>query len=65
MKHLSRFLLLVVLLISVPAHARTGAAVHKEVLKAANHTANEVVAEGHRSACWERARLTEFRRMAS
>ncbi len=35
MKHLSRFLLLVVLLISVPAHARTGAAVHKDVLKAA------------------------------
>ena len=35
MKHLSRFLLLVVLLISVPAHARTGAEVHKDVLKAA------------------------------
>ncbi len=35
MKHLSRFLLLVILLISVPAHARTGAAVHKDVVKAA------------------------------
>ena len=35
MKHLSRFLLLVVLLISVPAHARTGAEVHQDVLKAA------------------------------
>jgi hypothetical protein len=35
MHHLSRFLVLVVLLLSVPAHARTGAAVHKELLKAA------------------------------
>ena len=35
MQHVSRVLVLVVLLISVPAHARTGAEVHKDVLKAA------------------------------
>jgi hypothetical protein len=35
MQHVSRVLVLVVLLLSVPAHARTGAEVHKDVLKAA------------------------------
>src|SRR5882724_10115511 len=35
MQHVSRVLVLVVLLISVPTHARTGAEVHKDVLKAA------------------------------
>ena len=46
MKHLSRFLLLVVLLISVPAHARTGAAVHKDVLKAAKEAVAVYRAQG-------------------
>src|SRR6266511_762358 len=35
MQHVSSFFVLIVLLISVPAHARTGAEVHKDVLKAA------------------------------
>jgi hypothetical protein len=34
MQHVSRFLVLVVLLLSVPAHARTGAEVHKNLMKA-------------------------------
>ena len=34
MHHVSRFPVLVVLFISVSTHARTGAAVHKELLKA-------------------------------
>jgi hypothetical protein len=46
MQHVSRFLVLVVLLISVPAHARTGAEVHKNLMKAVKRAVAVYRAQG-------------------
>jgi hypothetical protein len=46
MHHVSKFLVLVVLLLSVPAHARTGAAVHNNLMKAVKVAVDVYHAQG-------------------